>query len=84
MIAGTVVLADTLLQFQANEETGEITYTVCDAMTGESETLTVDGNKFMTALGIALSYDGGVERSKTEWLHAEKIQPASKKLRFIP
>ena len=58
MICGNIIMEDTSISFQHNQETGEVTFTVIDALIGKSETKTVPQDKFFKALAIAVHNDG--------------------------
>jgi hypothetical protein len=88
MIAGHITIEDTTLNFRAlvtEDGPAQVTYTVCDAVTGEEETRTVHAGDFMQALGLALSFDGEPVPDSEEFRHRiELVQPVNKDLRFIP
>jgi len=85
-ILGTIVLEDTIIHFEVlgDSTTTRVKYTVADGRTGESERKAVDARAFMTALGIALDFEGDENATVAEYRQAESVQPDNKNLRFIP
>ena len=80
MIAGTLVIEDCVLTFSINSN--EATYTVADHKNGQ-ETRTVPAKAFMSALAIAVHWDGE-PNAEQDYPEAESVQPLDKKLRWIP
>ena len=84
MIAGTLVIEDNVLHFRvASGEQDIAHYTVCDGLTGESDTLTAPAEHFMIALSIGARYDSS-HASEADYAIAESVQSKNPKLRFIP
>jgi hypothetical protein len=89
MLAGTIVIEDLTITFKVNqaekdetyEGTYHVTYTVCEGLTGEEETVFCHAGRFMRALGCALNFSGD---HVGEYEELEAIQPINEKLRFIP
>ena len=80
MICGNIIMEDTSISFQHNQETGEVTFTVIDALIGKSETKTVPQDKFFKALAIAVHNDGMPDYNK-DYDDAESIMV---EIRWIP
>jgi hypothetical protein len=57
MIAGTIVFEDLILNFM-HQSTGEVSLTVCDAITGKEGSILCNPTLFAKAIGIALDPDG--------------------------
>lgn len=83
MISGTVVIADKTITFTHAYKTDKVTYTICNTLNGEFETKVVSAEKFMVALGLALSWTGKIP-GKEGYKMAESVQPDNPELRFIP
>lgn len=80
MICGNIIMEDTSISFQHNQETGEVTFTVIDALISKSETKTVPQDKFFKALAIAVHNDGMPDYNK-DYDDAESIMG---EIRWIP
>ena len=85
MISGTIVLEDTVITFSITEENVAVV-AVCDSIANARDSYTCDGPKFMRALGIALSFDGGESFTSDELYHEleASTQPSNPALRWIP
>lgn len=57
MIAGTIAFEDLTLHFM-HQSTGEVSLTVCEALTGKQGSVLCNSTLFAKALGIALDPDG--------------------------
>lgn len=60
MIAGTMILEDSQLNWYYNQEgdnKGKITLTVSDGLTGKSKTIQCDPNSFAASIALAMSPD---------------------------
>jgi hypothetical protein len=84
MIAGTMIFEDVSLQWKLNNDTSEVTYTVCDAASGKEVTRTVDVNSFAAAMGIALSQDGEAPNEHYAELAEHAVFGLENNLRWIP
>jgi hypothetical protein len=79
MIAGTINMEDTVLHF-ATDGSGSVNLDVADAVTGKSEHLIVDEQKFFKALAIAVHSDGTPDY-QADYADAESIMG---EIRWIP
>jgi hypothetical protein len=87
MIAGQVTIKDINIQFRVlNGQQRVVEYTAWDGATGMYETVECDAQSFMTALGMALDFDGGEMMVETEEQRKaiEACMPLRLALRFIP
>lgn len=86
MIAGTIVLVDTTLQFMNKDEGSSVMLTVCDSVTGISASREVDAADLAKGLGLALDPEGGdtsnMEEKEYEAL-VERLTPGNP-LRWLP
>lgn len=82
MIAGTIILEDTVIIFQ-NNDSSEISYTISDKLSGKSIVGYAEQATFLKALAIAVHNDGMPDYQK-DYDAAESIQPADRDLRWIP
>lgn len=83
-IKGTLIIEDSTIHFSVVDN-NEVIYTVGDSLNGMQETKQCDGESFMIALGIALSFNGDVPSDPAAaYEKAESIQPENLALRFIP
>ena len=83
MIAGTLMLEDHSLIFRLDPATGKITYTVCDAVTGETETVECEYEDFAAAVGAALSPDGEIIGDPEAAMPKGPLPPLGR-VRWIP
>lgn len=81
MIAGHITLEGQSLHFQHDGE-GQVRYTICDGLTGQTETVNTHSEAFAYALGIALHPDG--EATQEQFDIAEGAMPLNPALRWIP
>lgn len=65
MIAGTIVFEDLTINFM-HQSTGEVSLTVCDALTGKQGSVLCNATLFAKALGIALDPDGDTAEISAE------------------
>ncbi len=76
MIAGTIVMEDTILHFHHNQQ-GQVILTVCDALTGNKASKTVSAEDFGMAIGVAMHPEGSSEHMSDEEYNAlvEAVTP---------
>ena len=88
MIAGTIIIEDSILQFQHDADAGAVLYTVADAQSGKRSTQLVPMDAFFTALAYALSTDECESIAKlppaVSYQIAESAMPLDPVLRWIP
>ena len=65
MIAGTIVFEDISLHFM-HQSTGEVSLTVCEALTGKQGSVLCNATLFAKALGLALDPDGDTAEISAE------------------
>jgi hypothetical protein len=65
MIAGTLAFEDLTLHFM-HQSTGEVSLTVCDALTGKQGSVLCNATLFAKALGLALDPDGDTAEISAE------------------
>jgi hypothetical protein len=86
MIAGTIVMEDTMLTFSTNHDSLTVTFTVADVGIGydgslpRAETRTVPQAAFFAALAIAVHNDG-MPDAEADYPAAESVMGA---IRWIP
>lgn len=81
MYCGTLVMEDTVLSFHYHANTGTVTFTVSDTVTGRSETITnASASAFFKALAIAVHMDGCPD-GEADYAEAETVQGI---IRWIP
>jgi len=73
MIAGTIVMADTTLQFINSTEGLFSKLTVCDTVTGISASIEVKAADLAKGLGLALDPEGGDTSDMTEEEYEEFV-----------
>ena len=78
-IFGNITLEDTRIEFEVLDDT-TAQYQICDLLTDACEHLKCDGKSFMSALAIAVHWDG-MPNYNTDYAMAEAIQ---RKIRWIP
>lgn len=83
MIAGMIQLADLTLVFGPGSAEGMVRCSVCEGLTGLTETAEHDQAAFLAALSIAV-HNGGEPNAERDYRVAEMVQPKSKKLRWVP
>ena len=81
MIAGTIVIEDSIIQFRQLVEEGEIEFQACDALTGKQYGMRVPQERFTKAITIALSNDPDTY-PEDWWASAELCQ--GEEVRWIP
>ena len=81
MIAGTLAFEDLTLHFM-RQSTGEVSLTVCDALTGKQGSILCNPTLFAKAIGIALDPDGDTGELSEEDYDAlvEAVVPAMPEL----
>jgi hypothetical protein len=82
MIKGNVELEDIVIVF-ANDDGGNIKFTVTDRLSGMTETKMVPQPTFLKALAIAVHNDGTPDY-KVDYAEAESIMSKHLELRWIP
>lgn len=84
MLAGMIVIEDLTITYKVSQAEGYgppvATYTVCNAFTGQEETVRCDAPTLMKALGVALNFEW---ECVGDYEALVAIQPINKKLRFI-
>jgi hypothetical protein len=65
MIAGTLAFEDLTLHFM-HQSTGEVSLTVCEALTGKQGSVLCNATLFAKALGLALDPDGDTAEISAE------------------